>query len=57
MPHSTLTTPVANLTLTRTIHPDAIAIELRDASGHPLYAETIALTATAQEPDAPEQVR
>ena len=57
MPTSTLTTPVAALPLPRTIHADAITIELRDGTGDPLYAETIALTSAATEPDAPEQGR
>ena len=57
MPRSTLATPVADLTLTRTIAPDAIAIDLHDATGKPLYTERIALAegmAPAEPPD-PEQ--
>ncbi len=57
MPQSTLTTPIADLTLTRTIALDAVTIALHDATGHPLYAETIALTVSASdgEPTDPEQ--
>ena len=59
MPRSTLTTPVAALTLTRTIAPDAITIELRDDTGAILYAEDIVAPASSipSEPADPEQVR
>lgn len=58
MPTSTLRTPVTPaLTLTRTLTPDAVAIEIHDDTGTAVYAEEIAIrTARHPEPTDPEQV-
>ena len=61
-PTSTLRTPVTpTLTLSRTIAPHAVSVEIHDDAGKTLYAEEIAMTSAAApsvpatEPTDPEQ--
>jgi len=59
MPTSTLRTPVAPaLTLTRTISPGAVTVEIHDDTGAAVYTEEIALRTAQQQPEPtdPEQV-
>jgi len=58
MPTSTLRTPVTPaLTLTRTISPSAVTVEIHDDTGAAVYTEEIVLrTAQQPEPTDPEQV-
>ncbi len=55
-PTSTLRTPITpTLTLSRTIAPHAVTVEIHDDTGKPLYAEEIAVRPAATEPTDPEQ--
>ncbi len=55
-PGSTLRTPVTpSLTLSRSITPTAITIEIHDDTGRPLYAEEIVINPAGTGPSDPEQ--